>query len=228
MAQPSWRFRIDQRSLEMRIVLSEIIHALPRSPRPFTLGQSVLGGSDALGGADGADGAPLLSPIVDEAARRVSGSSEIFNAESGFVQAGAGRDLTEQSPHALLPLFAYGTLRNAQFRDFLVGGEIEKSLQATARGRWQLTESGIRAAVFQEGNEEIEGDLLWFRPASYERVIRRIDDYETRSLYRHVSVHVMVGRYKVNAFAYEWTGDGTSAAGRRAGDGSTRGSSSPF
>lgn len=105
-----------------------------------------------------------------------------------------------------LPLFAYGTLRDATVRDFLLGDVIEHREEGTAQGRWVVAD-GTPAAVFGDGVEEIEGELLWIRPVSYDRALRQLDSYETPELYRRIEVRVTVGPELIEAFAYEWIGD---------------------
>lgn len=107
-----------------------------------------------------------------------------------------------------LPVFAYGTLRDPAIHDFLLSGAIEHRRDGTARGRW-IAVGGAPAAVFRDGDDEINGELLYIRPTSYDRALRQLDSYET-SLYQRIELLVSTGPALVKAFAYEWTGDGTA------------------
>lgn len=106
------------------------------------------------------------------------------------------------------PVFVYGTLRDPAVLAFVIEGEVERRLPGTAVGQWQEGTEGLRAVIFRDGNECIEGEVLWFRPESYERAIRRLDQYETQDLYRRIYVKVTVDGDELEAFAYEWTGNG--------------------
>ena len=107
-----------------------------------------------------------------------------------------------------LPFFFYGTLRRGERAEMLVLGAISRRVPARARGRLVDTGEQYPGVAFQEDAGDIEGELVWLDPSSYEEVVAQLDIYEgAPHLFRRRKISVLAGDEEVEAFAYEYVSD---------------------
>ena len=103
-----------------------------------------------------------------------------------------------------LPLFVYGTLRDNESLESLVGPIVDRRPAAVANGRWQSV-APFPAVSFQVADEQIPGELVWLSPSGFQSAIAELDDYErVPDLYRRIRIVARSNEGEVEAYAYEW------------------------
>lgn len=104
----------------------------------------------------------------------------------------------------MLPVFVYGSLRRSQRGHHVVEPYVVSAQTATARGRRVETAQWYPGVVF-DGDELIDGELLYLDDSRYADALDRVDDYESAGrLYERVTVTASTPHGGVKAHAYSY------------------------
>jgi len=109
----------------------------------------------------------------------------------------------------VLPVFVYGYLKRGGPGHHLVADHLDEVRGAVATGRRVETGADYPGIVFRDGDEGIEGELLYIRPDAFAAVIGVLDAYEQTEapdMYTRVTTTVSSGGRAVEAYVYEFTG----------------------
>ncbi|SDI06093.1 gamma-glutamylcyclotransferase family protein [Alteribacillus bidgolensis] len=116
-----------------------------------------------------------------------------------------------------LPVFVYGTLRHGlrNYQSYL-NGRTEKEVPATTKGRMVCVENGSFPCLFPEGNNIIQGELMYISDEIFPEVLKDLDwvegydeaDLENSMYERKVVTVENKNGEKVEAFIYYWNVNG--------------------
>ncbi len=82
-----------------------------------------------------------------------------------------------KSKQELLPFFVYGTLLPGQPNAYL-WGEAVAAQQTAVLPNGRLYDLGSFPMLVEEGEEAVQGMLIWVRPAEYTAVVASLDELE--------------------------------------------------
>ena len=82
-----------------------------------------------------------------------------------------------KSKQELLPFFVYGTLLPGQPNAYL-WGEAVAAQQTAVLPNGRLYDLGSFPMLVEEGEESVQGMLIWVRPAEYTAVVASLDELE--------------------------------------------------
>jgi gamma-glutamylcyclotransferase (GGCT)/AIG2-like uncharacterized protein YtfP len=105
-----------------------------------------------------------------------------------------------------LPLFLYGTLRKGQPAEGEISSDVVRRAPARARARLLDLKAPYPGAVFGPDEGWLEGEIVWLRPATFQKTLDRVDTYENVPfLFRRIVVEVETEGKTVEAWAYTYT-----------------------